>query len=233
MNSQNLNEEEFLDNLNVKGKNLKKTLDSLALINKYFGNIHSLSRTVCDLTRNKFTNSFTIVDLGCGKGDCLEAIRKRLYKEDIQAQLLGIDGNSETIKYAQSCYPNLAFVRDDILAKEFIPPHCDIIISSHFIYHFDEHHLLVFLEKLKTHKVKHVVFSELYRSSISYFLFKMVSPILPINRIARKDGLIAIRRAYSMNEFKAVLKTANVNYTIKKRPFFRMIIEIDLNTSFK
>ena len=232
LNSQNLNQEEFLDNLNVKGDDLEKTLDSLAFINKYFGNINSLSRTVCNLTLNRFNNEVSIVDLGCGKGDCLEAIRKILNSKNIRTNLLGIDGNSEIIKYAKHCYPNISFTQDDILTEKFIPPPCDIMISSHFIYHLDEHHLPDFLEKLKTQKVKFAVFSELYRSSMSYFLFKIASPILPINRIAKKDGLIAIRRAYSIDKLKAILETANVNFTIKKRPFFRVIVEIDLKTSF-
>lgn len=104
------------------------------------------------------------------------------------------------------------------------------MISSHFIYHFNKQELSTLLKKLRKLNIQYAVFSELYHSQFSYYLFKTIAPFLPIHKIAKNDGLLAIQNAYTIKQFKEVLKGAAVKYSIKKRPFFRAIIKIQFET---
>ncbi len=234
VNLQNrLHTSEQLDNLSLSGTSLKHTLQSLKLINSIFGNHRQLSKAILAYcTKSKSKKEFHIVDIGCGGGDCINYLSKKLHKKDFNLFFTGIDGNPSSIDYASKNNPNPSHVNysvANILDPNFIVPDCDLLISSHFMYHFKDEELLNFLQKIQSGNVKHVIFSELYRNMVAYYLFKFIRHLLPISRIAKKDGLIAIKRAFSAFELKKIIEGFGIEkLKIRKKPFFRMIIKIDL-----
>jgi len=206
------------------------TLKSLALINSLFGN-HRQSQLFAKKESNlPKKDSLTLVDIGCGGGDCLRVLQSKLDHQKIN--YIGIDGNSNSIEFArnQTEATNIKFITDDILSPAFELPPNDLLISSHFIYHFEEEALIRFLKKTKETGTKKVFFSDLRRSRISYFIFKIAQHLLPINRMAKKDGLIAIKRAFTLNEMKNILqKSGFSNFEVRRKPWFRMLVTIHLN----
>ncbi len=161
------------------------------------------------------------------------ACLKTLHKHHIKAQGIGVDGNPTTIGYAKATTPiptHLQFLCSDILKKEFCIPEGDMMISSHFIYHFKEEAFQIFLQQLHTSTLKHVIFSELYRSRIAYFLFWCFGRIAPISKMARQDGLLAIQRAFSIPELENNIYHSGIrNYTVQKKPWFRMLAILNLH----
>ncbi|GAA4277052.1 methyltransferase domain-containing protein [Aquimarina mytili] len=223
---------EQLDNLSLNGNTLKKTLNSLKLINIFLGNHRQLSKAVLSYCKsNHDRREFRIVDLGCGGGDTLRYISKRLKYHNIKATFIGIDGNPSSIIYAKERTidtRNINFITANIIDKDFKTPDCDILISSHFIYHFEDSELTDFLKKIHSQKIEYVIFSELYRNKTAYNLFKLVSFVLPISDIAKKDGMLAIQRAFSIKELTNIIQNSTIEkYKISKKPFFRTITEID------
>jgi len=228
-----LHTNEQLDNLSLSGPILLQTLSSLKLINKLFGNHKQLTKGILEYcTTQSKKKSFRIIDLGCGGGDSIYKISNKLNKKGIQASFIGIDGNPESIAYARSQYmkyDHIKFRTENILDTEFTIPECDILISSHFMYHFKDDQFVKFIKKVQQKEIKHLIFSELKRSIIAYFLFKFSSFILPISKVAKKDGLVAIRRAFTVNELENILDKSNVkNYSINKKFWFRTLTKIDL-----
>ncbi|MDH7445287.1 methyltransferase domain-containing protein [Aquimarina sp. 2201CG14-23] len=224
---------EQLDNLSLSGNELQKTLLSLKLINFLFGNHRQLTKSVLEFCSTHPTKeTFHIVDLGCGGGDSIHQISKKLQQKNIRASFTGIDGNPESIAYAKSQYSKeniIKFEVKDIMDINFEIPDCDLIISSHFIYHFEDKALIQFINNIKSKKTKHIIFSELYRSKIAYVLFKFSSFILPISAIAKKDGLLAIKRAFTIRELRSIFNNSDVkNFRIYKKIWFRTIVKIDL-----
>lgn len=229
-----LHKPEQLDNLSLSGEVLDKTLASLKFINTYLGNQKQLNKAVLRYCKKlPIKKELRIVDIGCGGGDCIIHISKKLKKHNIRASFIGIDGNPKSIAYATQKNPDpkhINFSTADILDKSFVIPDCDLLISSHFIYHFNNTDLIGFIEHIQSKKVKRIIFSELYRSTFAYYLFKLVSVVLPVSDMAKKDGLIAIQRAFSIQELKKIMNNSNVEkYTITKKPFFRTITEIDIH----
>ncbi|MFD2564168.1 methyltransferase domain-containing protein [Aquimarina rubra] len=228
-----LHKAEQLDNLSLSGKVLLKTLTSLKLINILFGNHRQLVNSTLQYCRSKPEKKyFRILDLGCGGGDSIHSISQKLSQNGIQAYFLGIDGNQESIAYASSRYAHhdhIEFRTANILKDSFSIPECDLIVSSHFMYHFKDDELVTFIKKAKQKGIKHLIFSELKRSRFAYFLFKYSSLILPISKMAKKDGLLAIRRAFTIEELKIVLNKSDItNYTIDKKFWFRTLTKINL-----
>ncbi len=222
---------EKLDDLSLSGKSLKQTLSSLKWINSVLGNHRQLANAVLKYCKkNNGEKVLRIVDLGCGGGDCIFHISKKLTQHGIHNSFIGIDGNPASISYAKEKnhnQKNISFLVSNILDKNFKIPDCDLLISSHFMYHFDNENLIHFLQKTKEKKIKHIIFSELYRSRAAYYLFKIMGYVLPISDMAKNDGLIAIQRAFSVNELRKILEQSTIKeFKIKRKPFFRMISAI-------
>lgn len=222
-------ENEQLDNLDLSGDDLNKTLSGLSTINKYLGNtsatFHAVKREI-----RKTNKSLKIIDLGCGGGDNLRAISNWCQTNNQTIELLGIDGNANALAYAQQQNnPTSAinYLKADILDSNFVLPTCDILISSHFMYHFSDDEIVTFLKKSEKNISNKIIFSELQRSTFAYLLFKMSSVFLPFSKIVKQDGLVAIRRAYTKTELHSILERAEfTGYKVKWKWAFRFLVLI-------
>lgn len=219
---------EELDNLELKGKSLTTTLDGLSKINFWLGNSKYTLEAVKQLFQKNKIN--TIVDLGCGGGDNLTKIAKWLNSKNKTVKLIGIDGNQNSLGYAKSKSKfDIEFLQADILDKNFELPECDLLISSHFIYHFDDESLISFLQDLKAKVKKAMIFSELRRSMIARILFYPLS--LFFSKMVRNDGVKAIRRSFTKIELiELITKVGFKNYTVKNRLIFRLLAVIETNS---
>lgn len=222
-------EKEKLDDLFLHGETLHKALQSLAWINRWFGNHHAVVKAIISIYK-KEKHPLTIVDLGCGGGDLILAVAKALQKNKIRFIITGIDGNVNTLEYAKAkCagFPEISFLQTDILSNEFSIPPCDILISSHFMYHFTADELTRFFRNNVRRVSTAVIFSELNRSRLAMFLFKISSFVLPISKLAKEDGLLAIKRSFTKKEWLAMLQQAGIEtYSLRSVPLFRILLTI-------
>lgn len=218
-------ENEKLDNLSLQGATLHGALQSLEWINRWFGNHQSVVKSINRICR-KEKKTVSVIDLGCGGGDLIAAVAKAFQDKQIPFSILGIDGNSHTLQYAkQKCrrYKGIHFLQADILNDKFNLPPCDILISSHFMYHFTEDGLIRFLGQHLPNTSTAVIFSELERHPFAMFLFKFFSFVLPISKLAKADGLLAIQRSFTKKEWLIILQKAGVKkFSLRRVPFFRI-----------
>jgi len=219
---------EELDNLELKGKSLTRTLDGLSKINFWLGN----SKYTLEAVKRQFqkTEINTIVDLGCGSGDNLIKIAKWLDSQNKKVKLIGIDGNQNSLDYAKSKSTfDIQFLQANILDKRFQVPKCDLLISSHFIYHFEDEALVSFLKNSKSSVKTALIFSELRRSLMARILFYPLS--IFFTKMIRNDGIKAIKRSFTQKELITLISQAGfINFTVKNRLLFRLLAEIETNS---
>lgn len=223
-------EKEQMDNLSLKGLKLERTLDGLSVINRLLGNTNGTLNAIKTILKDN-NEILTIVDLGCGGGDNLREISNWCTKNNRKIKLIGIDGNSNILDLANSKVGgSIEYIQADILNKNFVLPECDILISSHFMYHFNDDDLVYFLNNCKSKVRKGIVFSELSRNSFAYILFKYLGFLLPLSPIVKQDGLLAIRRSFRKNELNTIVnKSVFNNYTIRYKWAFRYLLTINVN----
>ena len=225
--SQRLKESESLDNLKLNGQDLHRTLNELKKINRLLLNTYVIKRAVYKLIKNHRQKEFLILDLGSGGGDILIDLANDLKKKGIKASFIGIDGNPNSVAYANKKaqdLENVSFREADLFDKNFVLPGCDIVISSHFMYHFEEKVMINFIkEHLEQVRIGFLI-SELERSRLAYALFKYLGFFIGLGEMARKDGLTAIRRAYTFDELGTILHQFPENNVRHFRPIlFRQI----------
>jgi 2-polyprenyl-3-methyl-5-hydroxy-6-metoxy-1,4-benzoquinol methylase len=231
MLSKRSSEKENMDNFELSGNDLIKTLIGLTSINKTLGNTASTLKAV-KKELLKINKPVKIVDLGCGGGDNMRAIENWCHKNNRAIELLGIDANPQIIEYAQqqnNSNSNINYLIADVLVDDFKLPTFDILISSHFMYHFSDNEMVEFLKKSKPNVSSTFIFSELQRNSFAYLLFKIGSIFLPFSKIVKQDGLLAIRRAFTKKELIDILERAQfTDYKISWKWAFRFLIVISV-----
>lgn len=202
-------EEEIMDDLSMEGEILRQTLDKLAQINQRLGGnqatisgLHTLLKTV---SKDAVIH---IVDLGCGSGDMLRAVADHGRKNNFVFKLTGIDANEYTINYARKLsanYPEISFIKMDVLADEFSDIQFDIAITTLFLHHFTEQQIEQLLFPVVQKASIGVVVNDLHRSRAAYYLFKALSLFLT-NPMVKKDGAISVLRGFKKNELIAISK---------------------------
>ncbi len=226
-------EQEALDNLNLSGTLLHQTLDGLSIINRFLGNTNATFNAVKPIILHSRV-PLKIIDLGCGGGDNLRAIATWCHRRKYPVQLIGIDGNAHILAYAKSKNTNsvsIQYQQANILDPAFKLPACDLLISSHFIYHFSDEALIRFLKTSKSNISKSILFSELRRSKLAYSLFKLGNVFLPFSSMVKKDGLKAIRRSFTKSELENILREAEIgDFKLKRKWAFRWEVVVLLKS---
>ena len=222
--------QEQLDDLNLNGPQLFQSLDSLAWINKWLGNYRYLTRAILETIQENNIKSIILIDIGCGGGDFLRHLAKIFEAKGIKYDLIGIDGNQNSLNYARSQSlenKNIKYQQADLLDSSFELSHCDILVSSHFIYHYSKEALKDFLRKnLKVVSLSFIN-SGLENNDYAVFLFRWFSFLLPISKSARKDGLIALSNSFRKETLEEVLKELPTYHgKIDRVPFFRLLLQI-------
>ena len=83
-------------------------------------------------------NPKSIVDVGCGLGTMLDAVRQRL-NHDEKVKLLGIDVSRTAVKKASSKYSDIDFLSLDVSVDDFaILPKFDVVLASEIIWYIAE-----------------------------------------------------------------------------------------------
>jgi 2-polyprenyl-3-methyl-5-hydroxy-6-metoxy-1,4-benzoquinol methylase len=214
---------EIMDCPNFFGQEMGLVLKHLKWVNSTLGNHRNTLNAILKIIPNN-GQSIHIVDIGCGGGDLICFLSTEFKKRRILVHFTGIDFNPNITAHATEvvCKQNtISFITADVLSPQFELPECDILISSHFVYHFTNEGLSAFLEKWQNRIKLGFVFSDLRRSRVSYLLFRVFSRLLFNSEITRKDGLTAIRRSFSVEEMQQVLQNFGSKVVVTRKPVFR------------
>ena len=217
-------EEEIMDDLNMSGDLLIKTLDKIAQINRWLGGNQLTVQGVKELLKQKDKKKvYTIIDLGCGNGDMLRALAVFGKKYGYKLALLGIDANATTIAYAEklsTSYENISYRQLDIFSEQFDRLDFDIALSTLFLHHFESEKVDDLVEQWSTKANLGVVVNDLHRHPVAYYLFKVIAFLIG-NEMVKTDGLISILRGFRKSELEAFANKLIYKSEIRWRWAFR------------
>jgi 2-polyprenyl-3-methyl-5-hydroxy-6-metoxy-1,4-benzoquinol methylase len=222
-------ENEIMDDLSLKGDDLRKNLDELEYTNRWFGSkklllgaLNKIHKTYLSDFNNK---QIVIGDFGCGGGDLLRIINHWAKSKKISVKLIGFDANPFMIQYAieksHSC-SNIDYQVLDIYSLEFKQLQFDIIILNSLCHHFSNPSLITLYQQLITQTRLAIIINDLQRHWISYYAIKWLSKLLNFSNLAKHDGALSVLRAFRKQELVDLLCLANIpSYQIRWRWAFR------------
>jgi len=234
--SKRTSESEIMDDFDLQGEELGKTLNDLDNINSWLGgNKITINGVGKILQESSPKNTIRIADIGCGNGAMLRKLAEWGRRNGYSFELIGIDANTHAIAIGEDLsadYPEIKYKSLNIFSDEFRNLHFDIILCTLTLHHFKDQEIIDLLNQLYGQVKKGIIINDLHRSSAAYILFQAFCGAFVNNEIARKDGLISILRGFKksdLNSYKEQIP--GKNHSIKWRWAFRYqwIIEKEPN----
>ena len=208
-------QKEIMDDLDMQGEELEKTLLDLDKVNRWLGGnkitvegVEKLLKSCC------YTRPIRIIDVGCGNGSILKEIADYGREKSEKFDLLGIDANTNAMEIAEknlSAYPEVSFRGMDVFSEEFKAQKADIILCTLTLHHFSNEQILELMEIFTQKAGLGVVINDLQRSIAAYYLFQAFCAAFGIREINRKDGLTSILRSFKKEELENFGKKLKVS----------------------
>jgi len=149
----------------------------------------------------------SILDIGFGGGDIPILLSELATRDNFRLEITAIDIDERSFNFVQKLDvpENITFRK--AISTELVKEQkkFDFVISNHVTHHLDDQSLQSVCsdaEQLVRHKV---LFNDIERSDIGYFIFFLFSKLLFRHSFIEYDGLISIKRSYTFQELKKKL----------------------------
>lgn len=218
-------EMELMDDPELEIGAIREILKDVNKANALLGGHKITLRAIRQLTNEYPQKEYTIVDMGCGDGSMLRKVTQYCKQQNINIKCIGVDLNENSIQIAReqsAGFPNIDYLKQDILALDTTSFHCDILLCTLTMHHFTDEQIAIFLNKFVSLAKIGVVINDLERSKIASFLFKVFSVFLVKTRIAKHDGLISIKSGFTKKDLVIFSQSlTNMEHRIQWRWAFR------------
>ncbi|WP_423146679.1 methyltransferase domain-containing protein [Rubrolithibacter danxiaensis] len=213
---------EMMDDFGLGPEIIHPIMDELEVINKLLGGYAVFFNAFKKLN---LTDGMSVSDWGCGGGDSLRQIAKWARKHDIELELVGIDATDSAISYAEKkaiAYPEINFIKADVLSKQLKSGQFDIIISSLFTHHFENESWIKLIKKMSDCARKAVIVNDLHRHWFAYHSIGVLTRLFSRSPMVKHDSKVSVLRGFKKRELIDLLVKAGIKkYAIKWMWAFR------------
>jgi SAM-dependent methyltransferase len=168
-----------------------------------------LDRAVKNIPREQ---PLTLLDIGCGYGDLLRAVRDWARRRGRPLRLIGIDLSEQVIEVARSVTPAAAdidYQAADIFA--FAPlVSIDFVVTSLVTHHLPDEMIVRFLRWMETKAARGWMIYDLQRNIVPFYFIALAGFLLRLHPVVTYDGRISVARSLTRREWEARLADAEV-----------------------
>ncbi|AVR46371.1 methyltransferase [Christiangramia fulva] len=196
---------EIMDDFELKGSELRQTLQDLNRVNKLLGGDRISIKGLKKLLSGIDKKEINIADVGCGNGAFLRHLAKWGRTHDYSFSLTGIDANPYAVEIAReqsSHFSEIKYLSIDVFEPEFRNLEFDMVICTLTLHHFKDEQLIELMNYFYDQSKIGVVINDLHRSSFAYRSFQAFCSVFINNEIARKDGLTSILRGFKRKDLE-------------------------------
>jgi len=226
-------EVEEMDDLEMSGVKLEKTLRDLSKVHRLLGGHKQVVQTMNELIYT-FPRIQSIVDLGCGGGDSLLSMAEWATKKGKDLNLHGMDANEAIVRYAADRMDKqgVKVSTGNVFSTADLKPYSDFDVAffSLFLHHFSDEEIRAVLKSCSDVGIKYIVITDLQRSVWAYRLFSIATRIFPFSKMAREDGLLSIKKGFHRKELLRLSEGSPYAkiHTLKWKWAFRYLLIAEL-----
>lgn len=221
-------QKELLDRDDIPFRDIERNMKELDFINRHLGGHDITLDGVVALIKDNaiFNKQLAIVEIGCGGGDNLRAIKQWAAYIKLPVKLCGIDINEECIAYAseQKGNESIQFIWSDY--RRVKPDHKpDIIFSSLFCHHFTDEELVAQLQWMEKNSEIGFFINDLHRHPLAYFSIKILAAVFSRSYLVKNDAPLSVKRGFTKKDWEALFSSAGIyHYQCKWRWAFRWLV---------
>jgi 2-polyprenyl-3-methyl-5-hydroxy-6-metoxy-1,4-benzoquinol methylase len=208
-------EPEWLDGADLNPAELEAVLRDLATFNQVFLGHYPLLHWLGQAVRAAAGHGapLTIVDIGCGYGDLLRAIRRWARRRKLDLNLIGVDLNPETIRIARAATDAadlIDYKAADVFELASTTP-VDLMISSLVTHHFSDHEIAEFLRRMETTARRGWAICDLQRNRLLYHFIGLSSRLARFHPMITHDGQLSVARSLTRREWQQRITEAGLS----------------------
>ena len=218
---------ELMDGADVSDAEYARCLHDLAAVNRvtltHRPTLRWLARATDGLPHGA---AIAILDVACGEGDLLRAIRRWADGRGLAVRLAGIDLNPRSAVAARAATtPGMAISYRTGDVFDYAPdPAPDFVVSSQFTHHLSDADVVRFLHWLERHAMRGWFIADLERHAVPYYGFRVLAWLFGWHRIVRLDGTVSIARSFRPAEWRRLLEEAGLAAEVGWQLPFRICV---------
>jgi hypothetical protein len=195
---------------------IRASLRDLRFINTCFGGVRTTTWLVEQATRQTGKPSLSLLEVAAGSGYVPERTRAVLLRRGIELRPTLLDRSPAHLNRSQPA------IVGDALALPFGDASFDLVSCSLFAHHLEPEELLRFVrEGLRVCRLA-LLINDLIRHPLHLLLVYAGFPLYR-SRLTRHDAVASVRRAYTVDEMRALLAGAGAAHLQFSRHYlFRM-----------
>lgn len=218
----------MLDRNDIPFKDIKRNMQELDFINRHLGGHDITLDGIVALIQKTptFNKKLAIVEIGCGGGDNLRAIKKWAAHIKLPVELLGVDINAECIAYAKSQDRNagIEFVHSDYRSTT-IEKKPDIVFSSLFCHHFTDDELVEQLQWMNGNCSIGFFINDLHRHPLAYYSIGLLTKVFSRSYLVKNDAPLSVKRGFKKEDWQRLFTEAGIeDYQCTWRWAFRWLV---------
>lgn len=197
------------------------TLRDLTLLNRLFGGTRTVVNALIPFFERGAGERWTLLDVGTGSGDIPRALVAAAARRGLTLMPLGVERLPPAARTAWRA--GIPTVLADGGVLPFAPKSVDVVIVSQVLHHLSGPVAASWIAGLDRVARRAVVLADLRRSRAAMAWLWLASFFLGLHPASRHDGVVSLRRGYTVAELEAILGRAGVGAPVKRRPIARLV----------
>jgi len=232
-------EKEMMDLPGQPRELLEDDLRNLRIINRRLGNYRNVVRGLTRLVGSQKFDRFSLLDVGTGSGDVPARITEWAQQRGIKTSIVALEPEQVTARVAatltQQTNPpfiplfqrgkacpeqsrreedfrrcGISVVRGDGMAPPFHAASFDFVLASQLLHHFSEEQIIQLLRIWSPLARRAIIVSDLVRHPLAYYGIRLLTKLFTRNAMTRTDAPLSVARAFTLAEWRALLREADV-----------------------
>jgi SAM-dependent methyltransferase len=208
-----IRESEIMDQPGLDAARHALALDALARVNRLSLTAARVWREVRGLAREG-ARPVRVLDVACGDGDVLVDLGRRARRHGVDVVLTGCDLSPVALARGRSRADGASvavrFVEADVIRDELPGTH-HVTTSSLFLHHLDEPDAAGLLRRMARAAERRLLVQDLRRTRLGYILAWASLRALTTSDVARTDGPISVRAAFTVDEARSLTRSAGLD----------------------
>jgi 2-polyprenyl-3-methyl-5-hydroxy-6-metoxy-1,4-benzoquinol methylase len=225
-------EKELLDRDDIPFDDIKRNMQELDFINRTLGGhkitLAGFSTMIKKIKKDETRRdeNISILEIGCGGGDNLRAIKNYCEKKNIAVELKGVDINPHCIEFARSRKENngIEFITSDYKLVNF-KKKPDLIFCSLFCHHFTDEGVKQIFLWMKENSAEGFFINDLQRNPLAYYSIKWLTWFFSKSYLVKNDAPLSVLRGFKRKELEIFNAQCSIrNAQLKWKWAFRWLL---------